>query len=86
MHTSIGHRYGWRPHPTTIEKSEFEHIRDCIREEASAASDKNFSGDQLQYLDSSYWKLDESSTPQVYILQAISALPGVVEWVIINFW
>ena len=86
VHTSIGHRYGWRPHPTTIEKSEFEQIRNCIREEASADPDQKNSEDQLQYLDSNYWKLDESSTPHVFILQAISTLPGVVEWVTNNFW
>ena len=66
-----------------IEKSEFEHIRDCIRAAAvaSADPDNSFSEDQLQYLDSNYWKLDESSSPQVYMLQAISTLPGLVEYI-----
>ena len=83
VHNSLGHRYGWRPFPTTIEKSEFEHIRDCIRAAAAVASadpDNSFLEDQLQYLDSNYWKLDESSSPQVYMLQAISTLPGLVEY------
>ena len=53
-----------------IEKVEFESIVHAVK------TCERFPENKLCYLDSPYWKLDESCEPNVYMLQPISKLPG----------
>ncbi|XP_013421183.1 NACHT and WD repeat domain-containing protein 2 [Lingula anatina] len=59
----LGQKYGYRPIPTTILASEFEKLRECI---------KNVPSD-LDLIDL-WYKRDDNAVPPVYILQPISSI------------
>jgi hypothetical protein len=74
--TFQGHRYGWCPFPSKIERVEFERI-------LSAAQSSEIVDDaKLSHLREPYWKLDVSSEPQLYVLQPISHMPGCGAYII----
>ena len=74
--TFQGHRYGWCPFPSKIERTEFEQIL------SAAQSSENFDDAKLAHLREPYWKLDVSSEPQLYVLQPISHMPGCGAYII----
>eukprot|EP00106_Octopus_bimaculoides_P010882 XP_014778324.1 PREDICTED: NACHT and WD repeat domain-containing protein 2-like [Octopus bimaculoides] len=59
----LGQKYGYRPIPTLILATEFEMLRDCIKEEAS----------ELELLEM-WYKRDDNYVPPVYVLQPISSI------------
>ena len=59
----LGQKYGYRPIPTIILASEFELLRDAIKEEP----------DDLTLVET-WYKTDENAVPPVNILQPISSI------------
>ncbi len=56
----LGDRYGWRPLPSRIEKTEFEQIRARVPETHGADSDRALLG--------RWYRLDENASPAEYVL------------------